>query len=262
MVLLTVTPTISSALRAYFDSIASQDDTTQDTQSVLSLPSIDDYRHAISHSDLTALANQPSTTTSLASLVKGTSVYFQPKPAPPPKTKEYIDLMANLRLRQQEAEYQSLLSSDLPTKSKSTSLNNNPDEEDITPGKAMKELREQLATIVNVAVTVGSVATAAWWWSGTSTHWSVGVRTLVAIFAAILVLVAEASVYLGYRRRVEEAKVVERGRKEKKEIVSTYRVGAAQETIKTSEKTTVVVGAKGGTKASGRKSAAQLKRRT
>lgn len=117
--------------------------------------------------------------------------------------------MESLRSQQQEKEYQELIG------------NTYQQEASITPGMAVKELREQLSTIVNVALSVGSVAFAVWYWSGTSTHWALPVRTLLALFSAILVLVAETVVYLGYKNKIEEAATVEKAIKEVKTVVST-----------------------------------------
>lgn len=201
MVLLTVTPAISAALEKYFESSKTP---------VLDHSSLEDYSSAISHNDLILLAKH--TSVSLSQLTRGTQVYFPPKKAPPPKSKEYMKLMEKLRAQQQEKEYQELLG------------NRYNDEPDITPGKAVKELREQLSTIVNIAVSVGSVAFAIWYWTGTSTHWSMSARTLLSLFAAILVLVAETVVYLGYKNKIAEAQAVEKAKKEIKEVVSSTPV--------------------------------------
>lgn len=223
VLLLTVTPAISEALLNYFSTTTSNDtNDTSDTDDPtpayppkLSRASYQDYKESIPHSDLLLLARHAHLP--LARLVVGAQVYFPPKKTPPPKTKEYLQLMESLRIKQQEQEYQTLIGNADYISQK----------DNLTPGMAVKELREQLTTIVNVAVTVGSVATGVWWWSGTSTNFSLASRTLLVVFASILVLVAEASVYLGYKRRIEEAKTAERAKVEVKEVLSTTTIAPA-----------------------------------
>lgn len=200
MVYLKTTGSIKKAISNYFE-------TTE--ASVLSLESPVDYESAISHHDLVLLAQH--STYSLSQLIKGTEVYFPPKKQPPPKSKEYLKLMESLKIKQQEDEYQQLIGNSIPTH----------DEDNVTPGMAVKELREQVSTIINVAVSVGSVAFAVWYWSGTSTHWGLPTRTLLALFAAILVAVAETVVYLGYKNKIAEAKAVELAKPEVKQIITS-----------------------------------------
>lgn len=216
MVLLSTTPSISKAVDSYFQS--SSDSSTTSALPALSLPSASDYSAAISHDDLILLAQHLSC--SLAELTTGSQIYFPPKKAPPPKSKEYLELMESLKIKQQEDEYQQLIGN----KNRIDS-----DQDYISPGMAVKELREQLSTIVNIAISVGSVAFAVWYWSGTSTHWSLPIRTLLALFAAILVLVAESVVYLGYKNKIAEAKAAEQNKHEVKQVVSSVPITTLKE---------------------------------
>lgn len=201
MVSLTVTPTISSAINEYFIDTEKKD---HDSLLNLSKSSAEDYKLFISHADLVVLSK--TTSYPLSKLIVNSSIYHPPKPKAAPKSPEYLKLMKELRLQQQEREYQELVGN---------SFNKN-DHEFQTPGEIVKEVKEQLSTIVNVLLSVFSVGYAVWYWSGTSTHWQVPTRTLMSVLAALIVVVAETGVYLGYKHRIFEARRVEQAKKEVK----------------------------------------------
>jgi hypothetical protein len=199
MVFLTVTPAISSAIDEYFN------DREKHAQEMeLSKSSAEDYASFISHKDLVVLSK--TTSYSLSKLVVNLSIYHPPKAQPVPKTAEYLKLMEQLRLQQQEREYQELVG---------TSFKSEADRVE-TPGAMVKEVKEQLSTIVNVLLSVFSVGYAVWYWSGTSTHWALPTRTLMSVFASLLVVVAETGVYLGYKYRISEARKTEQAKREVK----------------------------------------------
>lgn len=163
----------------------------------------------------------------LMQLVRGTSVYFEPKPVVE-KSQEYLDLMSELRLRQQEKEYQEL-------------IGRNEEQTVIKPGTIeAKALKEEVTTIFNITISVVAVAWAIWKWTP---YWSVQSRTLACLFGSILILVAEVVVYLGYRRRVNDARNTAKVLKEKRKIIQTLPIDPVEsieeeEVLKTESKTT------------------------
>lgn len=169
---------------------------------------------------------------SLSKLTQNTSVYTVPAPAPPPKTKEYLALMKKLRLQEEERQYLSMIGSVSQVNGGiERAVNDNDDFENLTPGQQVKKVNEQLTTIFNIAISVFSVAFALWYWSANYSSWSLATRTLLSLFAAILTLVAETVVYLGYQRKVKEAAVKERKKVEKKSVISTIENTTESEKI-------------------------------
>lgn len=202
---------------------------------------------SISHKDLIFLSKYFSSSSSslsssqfpLSSLLKNTHIYFPPKPQPKPKTKEYIQLMERLRLQQAEAEYLSMTQSTTTTSINNNNLDLNAiakrtailkgldyDEYDeslvtLSPSQQLKLLKDYIATIVNVFVTLASVAWAIWYWTDYYPNMSLGVRTLLCFFACIITLIAEVTVYLSYKSKVKDARISERKLIEKKEIINS-----------------------------------------
>lgn len=125
----------------------------------------------------------------LADVLHGTEVYIDPRPAPIPKTKAYIELMARLKRDEEEREYKRLAGL---TGTEKTNLQ-----------AVTKEVNEQLTTIFNVLVSVVAVAWAFWYWCSS---WYLGARILAALFAGIVVAIAEVVVLNGYHRRLNEGK--------------------------------------------------------
>lgn len=126
----------------------------------------------------------------LTEVLQGTEVYIDPQPVPPPKTKAYVDLMARLKREEEEREYKKL-----------TGLANS--DEKMNLQAVTKEVNEQLTTIFNVLVSVVAVAWAFWYWCSS---WYLGARILAALFAGIIVAIAEVVVLNGYYRRLGEGK--------------------------------------------------------
>ena len=57
-------------------------------------------------------------------------------------------------------------------------------------------------------------------------RWSVPARMGLAFTASTIVAVAEVVIYMGYIRRINEAKAVERKMVEKKEVMDTWVIDA------------------------------------
>lgn len=114
-----------------------------------------------------------------------------------------------LKYQQQELEYQGMVKRNGPASSLM-------EEDELTPSQINKQIKEQVTTVFNVLVSVVSVVVAIWYWTGTSTRFPVHVRLLLCLFFGILVLVADVVVYNSYLKKLEEAKVKERTKVEKK----------------------------------------------
>lgn len=142
---------------------------------------------------------------SLVSLVKGSGVYISPPPPPVEKPKEYIEFMERLRYEAQEKEYQEL-------------TGKKDEEAPVFAGGDIKQVKEELATIANFAVSLFAVGFALWYWARS---WDPAPRVLLSVLGSLFVLLAEVVVYLGYRRRIDEARRVERNKREVKKIRDT-----------------------------------------
>lgn len=150
----------------------------------------------------------------LSALLRSTEVYFPDEELrrPPKKPPGYEQLMRRLRAAEQEREYQRMLSPEQQARAaRSTDAR-------AAPGE-IKAVKEQLATIVNVLVSVVAVAWALWTWSRA---WPVAARTLLALAGAIAACAADAAIYLGYHRKVGEARKAERAKVERREIKQAF----------------------------------------
>lgn len=140
-------------------------------------------------------------------------------PTPIPKTAEFIKSMEALRANALEQEYRQLVNpSPHSTLFPQTGL-----EELINPAQAGREAKSHITTIFNILISVASVAYAIWYWTATSWALPISLRVLMCVFFALLVLVAEVVVYLGYLNRIEEARVRERSKREVKTVVKLFK---------------------------------------
>jgi len=83
----------------------------------------------------------------------------------------------------------------------------------------MKQLRSDLSLIVNVLFSILATGGAVW---AVASSWAVAERFSLAFVAALTVGVAEVVVLGSYYRKIEEAKVLERKKVERKEILRTW----------------------------------------
>lgn len=140
-----------------------------------------------------------------------------------PEFKKQLELLRN---NLKEREYQDMVKNE-PLNSNNFNGNNNSrydDDSQLTPAQMNKQIKEQVTTIFNILVSVVSVVFAIWYWSGSSSRFPVGIRILLCLFFGILVLVAEVVVYNGYLQKLNEAKVKERSKREKKRVVKTIKI--------------------------------------
>lgn len=154
-------------------------------------------------------------------MLRGTKVVKPPEPEKPPKSPEFLAQMERLRAQAQEQEYQALVKG----LKEPASLSVDPaDEGEIKPGQMAKEIKEQLSAIVNILLSVASVAWALWYWTASSMNISLATRTLLSLFGAGVILVAEVFIYTRYKFKVDDARQKERGKKEKVQVISSYEI--------------------------------------
>lgn len=178
----------------------------------------------VNKDDVIAWYQRQSDFTSLRDILKLTSVVVVQPPATEtkPKSAEYQKLMTQLRKREQEAEYNKLVN---PRPQYDTLYQPDPLQAPL-PAIAAKQLKEQITTIFNIFVLVASVVYAVWYWTGSSWGLEPVWRVLLCVFTGLLVVTAEVVVYMGYLRRVEEARTKERNKKEVKKVVRKLVVGS------------------------------------
>ncbi|KIW11311.1 hypothetical protein PV08_10611 [Exophiala spinifera] len=156
----------------------------------------------IEHTILLAISK--ATQSSLNSLLRGTKVYTPPPPPKPEHSPEYVALMARLRKEEERREYAQLVS----RKPGDIYLDTD-DEDDISPSLVFNIL-------LSIVMCAGTMFYLTRWWTND------GLRVLVSLGAAVLVGVAEVTVYAGYLRKVRQSKDKERSKREKKEFIGEY----------------------------------------
>ncbi|KAI5967579.1 VPH2 [Candida margitis] len=173
----------------------------------------------VSHRELVQFYQACNPTPTLLSLIRQTKLHLPKyKTYKQTKTKEFLKMMEKLRLEAQEAEYRKLINPD----PEHTTLYDTSNQEYVSPVQAHKELKNQLTTIVNVFISVGSVSYAVWYWTASSWGLRDSYRVLLTVFFGLLVLVAEVVVYMGYLNKIEEARAKESKKKEVKKVIKTY----------------------------------------
>lgn len=125
--------------------------------------------------------------TELEDLLWGTSVYFPPKPIKEVDEK-YAESMRILREKLEEADYQKMVDGP-PISSLADSRND------------LRELRNQLSTIVNVMLSIFSAAMASWYWTS---QWTTPGRVLASLGSAIGLGAIETFLYFRYRVKIQQ----------------------------------------------------------
>jgi TMEM199 family protein len=88
------------------------------------------------------------------------------------------------------------------------------------------DINRQMALIINVLVSIIACSVAIWI---AARRWEVHKRLALSMFGSGLVAFAEVAIYLGYIRRIKDAKVKERGNVERKEVVETWVIEGKRE---------------------------------
>ncbi|KAG9569028.1 hypothetical protein KCU71_g2590, partial [Aureobasidium melanogenum] len=217
MVLLTLTPTAKSAVELYNQlSDQESDDTSSDPS--LSEPTIG---APVSHAQLIQVARFLRETDipnkndfRLDALLKGANIYVPPPKPKPQPTAEYTALMARLRREEENIAYQRLINptSSIPEPSR---IRAEDEDDEVT----YTDVNRQLALIINVLVSIIACSVAIWI---AARHWSVPQRMALSMFGSGAVAIAEVAIYMGYLRRIKDAKQTEGKKVETKQVVETW----------------------------------------
>ncbi|KAH0378319.1 hypothetical protein KCU92_g8796, partial [Aureobasidium melanogenum] len=217
MVLLTLTPTAKSAVELYNQLSDQKYDVTSSDPS-LSEPTIG---APVSHAQLIQVARFLRETDipnkndfRLDALLKGANIYVPPPKPKPQPTAEYTALMARLRRDEENIAYQRLIN---PTSSIPEPSRIRPEDED--DEVTYTDVNRQLALIINVLVSIIACSVAIWI---AARHWSVPQRMALSMFGSGAVAIAEVAIYMGYLRRIKDAKQTEGKKVETKQVVETW----------------------------------------
>ncbi|EMC96046.1 hypothetical protein BAUCODRAFT_514440 [Baudoinia panamericana UAMH 10762] len=168
----------------------------------------------------------------LDALLKGALVYEPPPPPKPEPSPEYKALMQRLRQQEEQRQYERMLNAQPPLETFSqrfpaavTAPAFNPaysygsagtsEEDEVT----YADVNRQMILIINVLVSIVTCSIFVWI---AARRWSVPQRLGLSMSSSGIVAVAEVAIYLGYIKRVKDAKQRELKRAEKKEIVETW----------------------------------------
>ena len=88
------------------------------------------------------------------------------------------------------------------------------------------DVNRQMALIINILVSIVACSTALWL---VASGWSTPSRLAFSMGGSLLVALAEAVVYAGYLRRVDEAKAKGSKQFEIKEIIKTWAIGGEKD---------------------------------
>lgn len=252
MVRLTVTPTIHAAWQKYQE-LEDRDGLAADQEGEPGpggneSKSADDnnlevdgpvtHDHIIRISKTLRRAHPKDDSFRLSALLKGSNVYIEPpRPKPEPvrlhmtqiisrsngctdllKTPEFKALMARLRREQEEWQYERMIAHKADQYQASIgATEKQTDEEEVT----YADVNRQLTLILNVLISIIFCAVAIWL---TAWHWSVPKRLFASMGGSVVVGIAEVTIYAGYIRRIKDAKVQERKKKEVREVTPLFRI--------------------------------------
>lgn len=100
----------------------------------------------------------------------------------------------------------------------------NSEEDEVT----YADINRQMALIINVLVSIIACSVAIWI---AARRWEVHTRLALSMFGSGLVAFAEVAIYLGYIRRIKDAREKERGKVERKEVVETWVFEAKKDDV-------------------------------
>ena len=92
-----------------------------------------------------------------------------------------------------------------------------------------QDVDRQVAVIINVLVSIIACSVALWI---VARHWSVPQRLALSMGGSVAVAAAEVAIYLGYIRRIQDAKGKEIKKIEKKEVSETWVIEKASGSTK------------------------------
>ncbi|RMZ66142.1 ATPase vacuolar ER assembly factor Vma12 [Pyrenophora seminiperda CCB06] len=176
-------------------------------------------KHVPQHTTPTAEAgDDEGIPTTLAALLRNTTIYTPPPPPKPVQTPEYQALMARLRAEQKPSRMHGCCTHRPPVNYSRNGFPASSEEDDVS----YEEVHRQIILIINILVSIVCVAVFIW---VAAPSWSVGSRLGLSMGGAAGIAIAEVAVYGGYVRKVREAKRLEKKKPEIKEIVKTWVLG-------------------------------------
>ncbi|GAM85594.1 hypothetical protein ANO11243_036010 [Dothideomycetidae sp. 11243] len=196
-------------------SVAAVGDPVSHTQLIELSKSLRDYKET--HEDVIDCSYD------LETLLRGAKVYVPPPPTKAAKSPEYVQLMVRLREEEERRAYErminppALISGPLPG-TFGASLSNAPqavEVDDVT----FSDVNRQMTLIINVLVSIIACSVGIW---VTAWHWDTPARLALSLIGSFAVAVAEVAIYLGYIKRLSDAKSKERLLTESKEVVETW----------------------------------------
>ena len=234
MVLLTTTPLIRSLLASLHSSSTDNNSTPTPTLPPSTSPSID-------HALLIALSRLPSTPP-LHTLLRHTSVYTPPLPAPPRPSEEYLESKRRLLEERERREYAALLSSHSDGTPTSTSLFSNISGRNKSTDDPTDDPEGSHPDTVTPALVLNIFLSTLLCGAGTFVLFSRhgvfgnggrgdGWRVLVSMAVGIVVAVAEVGLFVIYGGRVEGARRKERSIKERKRMVGEKNGGGSGQAV-------------------------------
>ena len=160
------------------------------------------------------------------------------------QTLEYKALMRNLRKEEEQRQYERMLNPQSqgtfgPDASYSfnpaTSLSHGPAADEVDE-VTYADVNRQMALIINVLVSIIACSVAIWI---AARRWDVPQRLGLSMSGSGLVAVAEVAIYMGYIRRIKDAKDKEVKKVERKEVVETWVLDGTTSIAKDSANETV-----------------------
>ncbi|PPJ53833.1 hypothetical protein CBER1_03242 [Cercospora berteroae] len=250
MVLLTITPAAKAALSHYCgrqkDVDGGYSDEAKERREKLSTAEIGS---PIEHHELVEVSRflvQNAQGTAelkqkwhLDTLLKGANMYQPPPPPKPEPSDGYKRLMKRLREEEEQRQYERMINPPAKPETFSQRFPNATSSFGPIGSQVADEIDEvtyadvnrQMVLIINVLVSVICTSVAVWM---AARRWSIPQRMALAFFSSTLVAVAEVVIYMGYIRRIKEAKTKERKKVEKKEILDTWVIDARSSSQQTS----------------------------
>ncbi|KAI9760798.1 MAG: hypothetical protein M4579_001428 [Chaenotheca gracillima] len=164
----------------------------------------------------------------LDELLRGASVYLEPRKPRSEPTNEYKALMNRLRRQEEARAYERMINPPFPMQTFEQRFPSSPyaytsnalsaaaaEEDEVT----FADVNRQVTLIINVLLSVVACSVAIWM---VSSHWSPPKRLALSMGGSGFVGVAEVVIYTGYLRRIKDSKETEKRVTETKEIVQTW----------------------------------------
>ncbi|QSZ33437.1 hypothetical protein DSL72_005005 [Monilinia vaccinii-corymbosi] len=179
------------------------------------------------------LKKQNLSSLTLELLLRGSRVYVPPPIPKAEPTSEYKALMARLRREEEARAYERMINPPPPMETFAQRFPSasaahaftanfpepgNSEDDDVT----YADIDRQIAVIFNVIISIVACAFGLWM---AARWWSTPARLALSMSGSLLVGIAEVVVYMGYIRRVAEAKGQAKKLREVKDVMTTWTVG-------------------------------------